>query len=373
MTYKRPLKYELVYEELRTKILLGQFGTDGKLPPEEYLSEMFKCSRPTLRKALGKLQEEGLIHTIQGSGSYITNPSSSLSTNASVASDSFFGLIFPNLGTRYIFDSISNYVATYLATKGYSLIWGGYLSPHSDDFIAELTVICERYIQIGVKGVFFSPFEYTPYRGQANHYVLNAFTSAGIPVILLDSDVDDFPIRNPFDLVSLDHIPDCYLLCDHLLSQGIERLIFFSPPASMETIRLRRVGYHEALLVHDVVPQKEWFVVCEPTDKENVQKMLDELEPEGIICSNDGTAIQLMKTLSELGVTIPNDLLIGAFDNLSYLTDLQVPLTSVEQPVEAMAQIAVQCLLQRIQNPSLPIMTIRLPGKLIIRESSLRQ
>ena len=324
---------------------------------------------PTIRKALEKLQVEGIIYTIQGSGSYIKGPALSSSRPEAIPSDSFFGLIFPNLGSGYIFDSISNYVATYLAAKGYSLIWGGYISPHSDTFITDLNQICERYIQLGVKGVFFSPFEYTPKRGQANHSVLSTFEKAGIPVVLLDSDVDEFPTRNPFDLVSLDHIADCYRLCEHMLSQGIKRLIFFAPPASMETIRLRLVGYHEALIVHDITPQKDWFVVCNPTDTEAVKKMFLEHKPEGIVCSNDGTAILLMKTMQELGIKVPEDVIVGAFDNLSYLSDLKVPLTSVMQPVQAMGRIAVKVLFQRIAEPDIPVQTIRLSGNLITRKS----
>ena len=375
MAYKRPLKFELICEDLRSKILLGQFDAEGRLPSEEALSVTFKCSRPTIRKALEKLQIEGVINTVQGSGSYIKGPALSASraaTSDTIPSDSFFGLIFPNLGNGYIFDSISNYVATYLAAKGYSLIWGGYLSPHSESFISDLNQICERYIQLGVKGVFFSPFEYTPQRGQANHSVLATFAKAGIPVVLLDSDVDEFPVRNPFDLVSLDHIADCYNLCDHLLSQGIKRLVFFAPPASMETIRLRLIGYHEALIVHGITPHKDWFVVCDPTNIEGVQRMFSEHKPEGIVCSNDGTAVLLMKTMKELNIKVPNDVIVGAFDNLSYLSDLNVPLTSMMQPVQAMGRIAVKVLFQRIAEPDIPVQTIRLSGKLIIRKSSIK-
>lgn len=375
MQYKRPLKFELICEELRSKILLGQFDKEGRLPAEELLATTFNCSRPTIRKALDKLQIEGVIYKIQGSGSYIKkNDTNSLTTqdNKQAKSDSFFGLIFPNLGTGYVFDAISNYVATYLAAKGFSLIWGGYISPHSDNFMKELTIICDRYIQLGVKGVFFSPFEYTPQRGQANHFILATFAKAGIPVVLLDSDVDDFPIRNPYDLVSLDHIADCFILCDHMLSQGIRRLLFFAPPASMETIRFRLVGYHEALIVHDITPQKDWFVVCDPKDKIAVKNAIDTYKPDGIVCSNDGTAMLLMRTLSDLGIKVPEQILVAGFDNLSYLSDMKVHLTSVMQPVQAMGQIAVQTLLQRIEEPDTPIKTIRLSGKLIIRKTSIK-
>lgn len=373
MDYKRPLKFELICEDLRSKILLGHFDGEGRLPSEELLAESFRCSRPTIRKALEKLQEDNIIYTIQGSGSFIQkglNKETGAPMVPSSQSDTFFGLIFPNLGTGYVFDSISNYIATDLGMKGYSLIWGGYLSPLAKNFMQDLTKICDRYIQLGVKGVFFSPFEYTQQRGQANHFVLSTFSQAGIPVVLIDSDVDDFPSRNPYDLVSLDHIAASFHLCEHVLTQGAERLIFLAPPSSMETIRLRVIGYHEALLSVGITPRKEWFIVCDPTDKHAVKQTLTSFNPDGIVCSNDGTAVQLMNTLSELGVAIPEQIKIAAFDNLSYLSDLKIPLTSVEQPVKAIGKIAVQTLLQRIEEPETPVKTIRLSGKLIVRAST---
>ena len=98
--------------------------------------------------------------------------------------------------------------------------------------------------------------------------------------------------------------------------------------------------------------------------------MFLEHKPEGIVCSNDGTAILLMKTMQELGIKVPEDVIVGAFDNLSYLSDLKVPLTSVMQPVQAMGRIAVKVLFQRIAEPDIPVQTIRLSGNLITRKST---
>ena len=100
--------------------------------------------------------------------------------------------------------------------------------------------------------------------------------------------------------------------------------------------------------------------------------MFSEQKPEGIVCSNDGTAVLLMKTMKELNVKVPNDVIVGAFDNLSYLSDMNVPLTSMMQPVQAMGRIAVKVLFQRIAEPDIPVQTIRLSGKLIIRKSSIK-
>lgn len=369
------LKFEIVYSDLKNKILLGKYNATQRLESEGDLALLYKCSRPTVRKALDRLQNEGYIRIKQGSGSYINSKADfdeTLIQSPVIQKDSFLGLIFPDLGNGYIFESLVNFIATYLSNKGHSLIWGGCLSPHSETFFDDINQICKRYVQLGIKGVFFSPFEYTNQKDEVNHLVLSMFAQANIPVVLIDSDIDSFPKRNAFDLVSLDHIADSYKLCDHMLSQGIKRLLFLAPPASMQTIRLRLIGYHEALIDHGVPLNTDWFIVCNPSDKSEIEKVLALHKPEGIVCSNDGTAVRLMRTLNDLGVKVPDEMLLGGFDNLSYISEFKLPLTSIMQPVQALGEIAVRTLFQRIATPKSPIQTIRLNGKLIVRETTIR-
>ncbi|WHY00711.1 GntR family transcriptional regulator [Neobacillus sp. DY30] len=68
---KRPL-FAVVYDKLYKLIMDGTFPPDSRLPTEPELAKLFGVSRMTLRNALSRLQEDGLVKNIHGKGNFIT-------------------------------------------------------------------------------------------------------------------------------------------------------------------------------------------------------------------------------------------------------------------------------------------------------------
>ena len=64
-------KYRQLLQLLRTRILSGDLPPGARLPTEDELMRTYGLARGTVRKALEQLEAEGLIHTSQGSGSYV--------------------------------------------------------------------------------------------------------------------------------------------------------------------------------------------------------------------------------------------------------------------------------------------------------------
>lgn len=60
-----------VYGQLVQRIASGEYAPDQKLPGEHDLASLLNVSRPVLRDALGRLREDGLIYSRQGSGSFV--------------------------------------------------------------------------------------------------------------------------------------------------------------------------------------------------------------------------------------------------------------------------------------------------------------
>ncbi len=62
---------EQVYEQLRDLIFRGQFSPGDKLPPERELAHTLGVSRPTIKSAISKLVNMGLVEQRQGQGSFV--------------------------------------------------------------------------------------------------------------------------------------------------------------------------------------------------------------------------------------------------------------------------------------------------------------
>lgn len=67
-------KYFRVKEALLDQITDGDLRVGSALPPEADLCEMFGVSRITVRRAIGELVHEGRLRTVQGKGTFVTDP-----------------------------------------------------------------------------------------------------------------------------------------------------------------------------------------------------------------------------------------------------------------------------------------------------------
>ncbi|MFN8519457.1 MAG: GntR family transcriptional regulator [Chloroflexota bacterium] len=63
--------YRQLAEDLRARILAGEFVVTEPMPTEAQLSEHYRASRITVRHALALLDQEGLVHRKQGRGSFV--------------------------------------------------------------------------------------------------------------------------------------------------------------------------------------------------------------------------------------------------------------------------------------------------------------
>jgi DNA-binding GntR family transcriptional regulator len=66
-------KYQEIAQDLIQQIRSGTYRAWGAMEGEHVLAKRYLVSRPTIRKALGILKEQGFIHSRQGSGIYV-NP-----------------------------------------------------------------------------------------------------------------------------------------------------------------------------------------------------------------------------------------------------------------------------------------------------------
>lgn len=67
----RTIQYRRIADEVRSRVLNGEYAAGRVLPSEAVLSHEFAVSRVTVRKALEQLREEGLVDSRQGFGWFV--------------------------------------------------------------------------------------------------------------------------------------------------------------------------------------------------------------------------------------------------------------------------------------------------------------
>lgn len=359
---ERP-KYRQIFETLKEAIAVGQYKDGQRLPTEAELGRTFSASRLTVNRALRELQLGGLIERRAGSGSYVS---------ATDTTGYAFGLLIPELGTTEIFEPICRGMAEVRLPENHVLLWGR--SPADPAAMeAEARQSCRQWIANKVAGVFFAPMESTGHKDAVNARIAELFESAGIPMVLIDRDLLPYPQRSHHDVIGIDNRRAAYILTRHLIDVGCQRLIFVGRLRAAPTCIARAAGFRDAVRDAGVAFREESILLrSDPSNPEEVQQLMSRARPDGIVCLNDFTAAQLMRTLEALSIRIPDDVKMGGFDDVKYASLLPVPLTTIRQPCTELGAVAVQAMLERLENRQFPARDILLDFKLIVRESTGR-
>ncbi len=360
-------KHSEISRHLETEIASGKHGEGSRLPSEIQLVKQFKVSRPTVARAFRDLEAKGLVERRAGSGTYVRNPSPS----SLRASSRTLGLLVPGLGTTEIFQIICGEIASLARVQDYGLLWGGSTNPREDmdASLSHAEELCRQFIERKITGVFFAPAELEPGQEQANRHLAESLREAGIPVVLIDRDMLDFPGRSDFDLVGLDNMSSGYMVAEHLIKLGCKRFYFVTRPLSAATVDARIAGVREALARHRIEPDPGWIRTGDPADVKFVRNLTAGRQADALICANDFTAATLLRTMQSIGLQAPKDFRVAGFDDVKYATLVSPPLTTVHQPCRDIAVIAFRTMLERLVDPSLPARSIYLTPHLVVRES----
>lgn len=356
----RAPKYQQILETLQREILSGRYQPGQKLPSEAALVKRFGTSRITVGRALRELRQAGLIERRAGSGTY----AGALSDDSGL----IFGLLIPNLADTEIFAPICQGMSEAPMARKNALLWGN-ITPDPKTKAEQSWQLCQQYIAKKVAGVFFAPIERAAGSDQTNQRIISALERARIPVVLLDRCFLPYPNRSAHDLVGIDHRRAGYMITEHLLRLGCQRIAFVAYTKSASTVAARIAGYREALFVSGAPTEMTLVQSLNSDDEREVRGLMEMLKPNAIIGANDRIAGHLMHSLIRLNYRIPHDVRIVGIDDVEYASLLPVPLTTVHQPCREIGAAAVDAMLERIARPDMPVRDILLDCKLVIRDS----
>lgn len=192
----------------------------------------------------------------------------------------------------------------------------------------------------------------------------------GVPLVVLDRRV-----HIPVDTVRSDSEGGAHQLTCHLLALGHRRIAMLSGPQHVSTAVDRVSGYRHALS-ETGVPVDERMVIYDTFTREGgyamAQQVLElEPRPTALLAANNFIAIGAYRALREVGLRVPEDIALVAFDDLPPTFSMDPFLTVAAQRVYEMGQTATRLLLRRLREemPDAP-QEIVLPMDLVVRRSS---
>ncbi|MFH8367398.1 LacI family DNA-binding transcriptional regulator [Streptomyces sp. NPDC018031] len=273
------------------------------------------------------------------------------------------GLVIPEL-TNPIFPAFAQVIEQTLAGHGYTPVLctqmpGG---ATEDELVEQLE---ER----GVTGIVFLSGLHADTTADPSRYV--ELADRGVPFVLING--HNPAVAAPF--VSPDDRSAARMAVAHLVALGHERIGLAVGPARYVPARRKAEGFVSALgeLLGRAREETEPLIQHTLFTVEGGQVAAGALYDQGctgIVCGSDLMALGAIREAWRRGLTVPGDVSVVGFDDSPLMAFTNPPLTTVRQPVQAMAAAAVGALLEAVEgNPVQPTEFVFQPD-LVVRGST---
>jgi LacI family transcriptional regulator len=192
-----------------------------------------------------------------------------------------------------------------------------------------------------------------------------------VPVVMV-SCWDDYA-----DCVAVDDAAGLELAVGHLAKLGHRRIAYVTDERVENTTRrIRLEGFQRALLRHGLEFHPDWVMHGNSgPGADQPRNFVDFFErrglPDAVVATNDNIAITLIEQLESRGWRVPDEVSVVGFDGSRVAALHRIGLTTIAQPVEQLAYISVELLLDRVLG-KIPRdrQHVRLEPKLIVRTST---
>ncbi|RRD95874.1 LacI family transcriptional regulator [Clostridiales bacterium COT073_COT-073] len=188
-----------------------------------------------------------------------------------------------------------------------------------------------------------------------------------IPFVMIDRFLEEADCCS----VIVNHKQGGYEATKHLLAQGHRRIGCVTGPMELEDSKERLKGYKKALEEMNL-SYKEDLVYKGDYNRESGFRAVDHLLKQkvtAIFAFNDMTAYGVYNRLKQKGLDVPKDLSLIGYDDIFFSEILDVPLTTVRQPIYDMGKEAVRQLIEGVEAGIDLKKCITFEPKLIVRKS----
>ena len=348
--------YQQIAQQIKDRILGGEFAPGGRLKSERDLALEFGVQRNTMRQALALLQSEGRIAKDRR-GSFVQQLADH--------SANVFVLNIHSGSAPNLVDLVEGF--THVAVPQGFQVRRRSNNPLPDSNVNIVSALDST--QDDVAGVLIWPHFPTDV---AQIRKINEL----VPTVLVDQRI----LGITTDSVRFDDVEGGKLVTRHLLDLGHRRIAFLTDEVFAETVQARWQGY--------VMAHEEAGIVCDPKlsllyqfiDEDIFEPTMRRLysspdsRPTAIVCSNDVVAFGLLRFLNAEGIRIPEDMAVTGYGNSMPEYTHAISLTTIDQRFFDAGQEGARLLCKRIHQPSSERMhspqDIVLPVKLVVRGST---
>ncbi len=363
MGSERQKGYERVAEELRRRITLGEFASDGKLPTERELSEIMDVSRVTVRTALQRLEDEKLVSRIQGSGTFVSR---GVVQGASLAKDSIC-LVFKENHAAMLEDPFASMLLDGLkrASSRLGFRIGVMPLPPSRSFMDCLRA--NPKLAPDAKGVILATRE-------DFEEVYEWLTERGHAVVSLGPPPKGF--LKPHSYVDMDNKAGGLAAARRLLSLGRRELAFIggrggASESDLDRIEGIKAAFSELGLSFDASRLRFTTPWSESEGRAAVLDLLKSFPSlDGLIVYGDMATFGALDALAKAGRKVPEDVSVISYADYPWMRKFCRPLvTSVSQPFDAMAEAAAKILMEAMGSFRVGVKVKIIQPTLAVRDS----
>ncbi len=228
-----------------------------------------------------------------------------------------------------------------------------------------------EYIEVldskGIDGIVVS-MSSTGNREKAEK-TLELLTARGIPFVLLDATA----AKEDMNFVTIDSARGGALVAGHLRSLGHERIAVITGPLYLSGVSERLDGFLAAYTAEGAAFDKDLLVESDYSfegGRAACERLLKKGGFSAIFAFNDMMAIGAYGVLRANGLHVPQDVSLVGFDDIFAASIIDVPLTTVRQPMYTMGERAAQVLCELTDGKAGEPQLIRYTPELIVRAST---
>ncbi len=196
----------------------------------------------------------------------------------------------------------------------------------------------------------------------------------GVPIVIASTNMDEKVNRELYSCVSIDNEKAAFSAVEYLCRSGHQNIgIITTGAGDLSTGSARTRGYINALLANGLSKKDNYFELGAYTFETayNAMKRLLEKASDltAVFAISDIMAIGASKAILDCGMKIPEDISVIGFDDIDYAAYFNPALSTVRQPVKAIAESTAEILIGLLEDGG-ESKHMLFSTEMIIRESS---